>query len=588
MVSIATVFFGLPISVAPPFPFLRREDAADLLRPEPDHVGVHAEAPEDVLLPFRDGMVEPVDAVVPTAHLYLLQLPYRRGDRRVVRLRRIVPECIPDVGVEPAADDERDELDEDLRGGALIGVDPHGPVPQVGFVPPEQLLVLIPGLVGLEGVLGRHLLAGDDAEVAAVAQLPLDHVLALLMHEKRPLIVIGEIEVLLETRTEDVACALEPVHAFPHGLELLLDHAVFRRLPLHGIVEVDVPRLLVVRIQPALDGGAVERMPVYVVVPHVLEGAPLLVYDRIHEGVHPLDHDDEVVAALLHGPDVGLGEVPPVQDERRVRIPVGAGLAEHELELAHIDDRARVLLVEQRDAVGPVVGDRVAEYGQALVILRMPVLDELKLAGLAVLVRGVVTYVDFLPVVARSVPVVEEPRRRILSHLLQQAGYLRVAVDRHILGEQGVGVCIIGVVLRGVVLGDDRVGRKVQKEPAVLGPEYLFDHLGEAEGPGDPLQDQERADPQAAAPEEGRLLLGKLMARKATEKVLVRVHETAVGLVLLADADPFGGVVLAVPVVLARAFEVDVFHPLHGDPDDMLLGYRDGGIEVHRGLLDKV
>ncbi|MPM55575.1 hypothetical protein SDC9_102372 [bioreactor metagenome] len=80
-----------------------------------DHVGIHAEALEDVLLPFRHGMVEPVDAVVSPAHLYLLQLPYRGRDRRIVGLRRIVPEGIPDVGVELAADDERDELDEDLR-----------------------------------------------------------------------------------------------------------------------------------------------------------------------------------------------------------------------------------------------------------------------------------------------------------------------------------------------------------------------------------------------------------------------------------------------------------------------------------------
>ncbi|MPM55574.1 hypothetical protein SDC9_102371 [bioreactor metagenome] len=408
------------------------------------------------------------------------------------------------------------------------------------------------------------------------------------MHEQRPLLVIGEIEVLLETRAEGVARALEPVHAVPHGLELLLDHAVLRGLPLHGIVQVDVSRLPVVRIQPALDGGAVERMPVYVVVPHILEGAPLLVDYGFHQSVHALHHDDEVVVPLLHGPDVGLGEVPPVQDERRIGIPVGAGLAEHELELAHVDDRARVLLVEQRYAVGPVVGYRVAEDGQALVILGMPELGELQVSGLAVLVRGIIAYVDPLPVVVPPVPVVEEPRRRILGHLLEQAGYLGVAVDRHAGGEQGVAVCIVGVVLRGVVLGDDRVGGEIQEEPAVLVTEYPAGHLHDAEGLGDPLQHQERADPQAAAPEEGRLLLGKLMAREAKQEVLVRVHEIAVRLVLLAYADPFGGVVLAVLVVLARALEVDVPDPFHGDPDDMLLGYRDGGIEVHGGLLMKV
>jgi len=251
-------------------------------------------------------MVKSVDAVIPTAHLYLLQLPDRRGNRRIVWFRRFIPECILDVCVQSAPDDERDELDEDLRGCALVRVDPHGPVPQVGFVASEQLLVLIPRLVGLKSLRCRHLFRGDDAEVPAVAELPLDHILALPMHKEYSVAVIGKIEVLLEPRPEDVGGVPELVHAVLHGIESLLKDAGFRRLPMYGIVQVDVPWLAVVRIQLAGDGGAVERMAAYVVVPCALKGPLLLIYDRIHQFVHAFDHDDEVVILLLHGPDVGL------------------------------------------------------------------------------------------------------------------------------------------------------------------------------------------------------------------------------------------------------------------------------------------
>jgi len=103
-----------------------------------------------------------------------------------------------------------------------------------------------------------------------------------------------------------------------------------------------------------------------------------------------------------------------------VRRGVGGCLAEHELELAGVDDRARVLLIEQRDAVGPVVGDRIPEDGQSLVILGMAELDELQVPGLAVLVCGVVADVDPLPVVTPPVPLVEKPWRCVLRHVLEQ------------------------------------------------------------------------------------------------------------------------------------------------------------------------
>jgi len=211
----------------------------------------------------------------------------------------------------------------------------------------------------------------------------------------------------------------------------------------------------------------------------------------------------------------------------------------------------------------------------------MPEFHELQIPGLAVLVCGVIADVDPLPVVTAPVPLVEESRRRVLRHVLEQVRDLCVAEDRHVLGGQGMAVCVIRIVLRGIVLGDDRVEREIHEQPAIPGPEYPVDHLRYPEGPRDPVQDEERPDPQAAASGEGRFLFWNLISRKALEEVLVRVHEVAVRPVLLAYADPFRRVVFLVRVIFTGTLEVYVSASLDGDPDDMLGGYGNSEVEVH-------
>ena len=53
----------------------------------------------------------------------------------------------------------------------------------------------------------------------------------------------------------------------------------------------------------------------------------------MHEGLHPFDHDHEIIAQMVHVPDVLPGKISPVQDESRVLITIRSGFVQHELQL---------------------------------------------------------------------------------------------------------------------------------------------------------------------------------------------------------------------------------------------------------------
>ena len=88
--------------------------------------------------------------------------------------------------------------------------------------------------------------------------------------------------------------------------------------------------------------------------------------------------------------DIGLAEIAHVQDKANVFVPIPARFFQHELELRHIHDAAGVFLVEQRFPVPGIVSDGHIEYRQAFVILGMAVFHKTDIAGLAILVSGIV------------------------------------------------------------------------------------------------------------------------------------------------------------------------------------------------------
>lgn len=520
-------------------------------------------------------MVEAVQAVHAPHHLDLLQLLDGGRHRHVVGPGGQALHLLLEQAVDPAADDQGDELDEDLARGRLARVDAQGPVAQVGLVPPEQLLSLVAALVQVQGLAGVHRRRGDEDEVAAQAQPPLDLPLALPGEEQR-LVVLGveELVAVPERLGEGGLLPLagldEPAHALHVGLQLLALGAVLGA----AVVEVEVPLVLVVGVKPAHHGLCIDAPGPDRAGAAALEAALVRLDERADQVRHALDHDDEVEAHRVHVADVRLAEVAAVDDEAHVPVAVGGGRAHHVLQLGDVDDAARVLLVEERLALAHVVGEGVVEHRPLPAVLGVAGLDDGDLAGPAVLVRRVVGDVDPLPVVAPAVPFVEERRGVPVRDGVEEGGDLAVAVHPHPPGEEGVGVGPVGVVLPGVVLADDRVGGQVEQE-ARLAAEHPGQHRLQAVVAHHAVDDDVSAHPQAAAAPHPLVDLGGRQVGEVAHVVLVGMHPTVVG--ELADGGPLRDVVPAHAVVDAVVLVVDVHRFPDRLPDDLArrVGYLD-------------
>ncbi len=220
--------------------------------------------------------------------------------------------------------------------------------------------------------------------------------------------------------------------------------------------------------------------------------------ESTHQGCHPLYHDDKIIAAIVHVLDIPLAEVAPVQNEAHIAVPICLGFLQHELQLGDVDKAAGILLVEQRLAVGLVIGNGIVEDGKPLVLLCMTELDDGDVPGLAILVGGVIGDVDPLPMVSLVVPPIEKRGGVLLGDGVKKRGDLCITVDPHDLGEQGMVECIIGVVLGGIVLTYNRVRGQIQQQSSLL-PKEPHDHLVKAIVLNDVSDDQIRTDSQATA-----------------------------------------------------------------------------------------
>lgn len=152
------------------------------------------------------------------------------------------------------------------------------------------------------------------------------------------------------------------------------------------IVDVEVAFLLIRRIQLVLHGDAVYLVITQAELTLFFEAA-FNRQDKIpDQGFHSLHHDDELVTVLIHEVDVFLAEVSSVKDETGLTVSIALCLLQHLLKLRDIDDASGILLIVKRLGVVMVIGDRVIQDRLSVVILRMPDLDTLQIARLAVLV----------------------------------------------------------------------------------------------------------------------------------------------------------------------------------------------------------
>src|SRR5690554_93439 len=101
-------------------------------------------------------MIESVHTVADPDELDLLELLYDRDHVQVVASGPRGMDMVADAGVEPASDDQRQELYEELGAQRGLGLDPLGPAAQEGLVGGEELLRAVPALVQQQRIAGRH------------------------------------------------------------------------------------------------------------------------------------------------------------------------------------------------------------------------------------------------------------------------------------------------------------------------------------------------------------------------------------------------------------------------------------------------
>ena len=116
----------------------------------------------------------------------------------------------------------------------------------------------------------------------------------------------------------------------------------------------------------------------------------------VHKRLHPLDRDYEIIAQMIHVPDVLSGKIPSVQDKTGILIPIRYGLVQHQLKLRDIDDTARIGLVEQRLPVVAIVRYGIVEDRKHPVFLGMSEFNDLDITGLAVLIGRIIGNIDLI------------------------------------------------------------------------------------------------------------------------------------------------------------------------------------------------
>ena len=317
--------------------------------------------------------------------------------------------------MDAVADYQRHEPHEDLRGERFVGLYAHAAVAQERLVRAEQLLGAVAPLVYAERLGGSHLLRGDYDEVATHGKFARHGIPAFLRVEERAPVV------------HDVEEPVVPCAELGLGVFLALKEPrrriqrLFQRVLLavrafDAVEHVEVLLAGVLGVELSPDGLAVRTELPYGAVARALERAAGTLHHVGDEDVQALYDHHIGQAQLVHQHDVRLAEVAAVEDEAYVPVAVLDRLGDHALQLRHVHDAARVLLVEERLAVSLVVGHGVVEYGRRGVVLRVAVFGDPHVARLAVLVGRVVGDVDALLPVAPPVPGLEEARRLLESH----------------------------------------------------------------------------------------------------------------------------------------------------------------------------
>ena len=142
-------------SILPCF-FCFLQDFPNFLRVIADICLCQLEGIQNCFLRLCNCMVQPIYSVQMAYHPDFFQLFQSCRDGHVIRPLEHCLALVLQVCINPAAQDQRQELNENLGGKCRIGSDAHALVAKIGFICPEQLLRRIAALIALYCFLRCH------------------------------------------------------------------------------------------------------------------------------------------------------------------------------------------------------------------------------------------------------------------------------------------------------------------------------------------------------------------------------------------------------------------------------------------------
>ena len=98
----------------------------------------------------------------------------------------------------------------------------------------------------------------------------------------------------------------------------------------------------------------------------------------------------------------------------------------------------------------------------------MAILHKIDVACLAVLIGGIIGYIDLFPMIPAFIPFILECNALITGDAVYEAADLRVAIDLHPIRKQRVIIGIIRIILACVILRYDRINSN-EGEPLFCG-----------------------------------------------------------------------------------------------------------------------
>ena len=203
------------------------------------------------------------------------------------------------------------------------------------------------------------------------------------------------------------------------------------------------------------------------------------------------------------------------------------------------NDAPGIFLVEDRLSVIHIIAYGIIEHGEPHFHLGLSVLDDLYIAGLAVLIRQIIGDVYLFPVALRPVPLIQEAGDLVRRNRMEEIETSGVAVYPHVFCEQRMVVCIVRIILVDVVLRDDGVNSKILEQAKISFREIHSEYLIQLIVLDDLTNHDIRTDKEAAAPPGDIFRYGQFHVRKVRQKCLVWLDHRPV-FRQLTDRCPFG------------------------------------------------